>query len=171
MTKIRNRLANYLFDVWVNSFSSSNLVPRNIRYRMLRAAGIQTCSRSIFPNSFFSSRRIKIGSNTFVNRGCFFDALGEIEIGANCSLAMGVMICTSTHSLGDQVKRAGALNAKNVHIGNGCWIGARATILPGVSVGDGCIIAAGSVVENDCDPNGLYAGVPARKVKSLTHSE
>ena len=171
MTKLRGRLGNYLFDLWVNSLSSANVVPRNIRYRMLRVAGIQTCSRGIFANSFFSSRRIRIGTNTFVNRGCFFDALGDIEIGASCSVAMGVLICTSTHELGHRMQRAGALTAKNVRIGNGCWIGARAVILPGVSVGDGCVIAAGSVVENDCDPNNLYAGIPARKVKSLTDGE
>ncbi|MGI2292887.1 acyltransferase [Paenibacillus sp. GXUN7292] len=64
-------------------------------------------------------------------------------------------------------KRAGESDRKPVTIGKGCWIGARATILPGVTVGDGCVIAAGAVVTKDCEPDSLYAGVPAIKIKSI----
>jgi len=55
----------------------------------------------------------------------------------------------------------------SVTIGNGCWICTRAIILPGVKIGDGCIIAAGSVVTEDCEPNYLYAGVPVVKIRYL----
>ena len=50
---------------------------------------------------------------------------------------------------------------------DGCWICAGCTILPGVTIGEGCVIAAGSVVNKDCAPDGLYAGVPAKRIKDL----
>jgi maltose O-acetyltransferase len=47
------------------------------------------------------------------------------------------------------------------------WMGARVTVLPGVTVGDGCVIAAGAVVTKDCEPGGVYAGLPARRIRSV----
>jgi maltose O-acetyltransferase len=52
-------------------------------------------------------------------------------------------------------------------IEDGCWIGAGATILPGVTVRAGCIVASGAIVTKDCEPNGLYAGNPARRIREL----
>ena len=80
---------------------------------------------------------------------------------------MQAMILTSGHALGGSDCRAGDLKPSPVVIGDGCWIGARAMILPGVNIGAGTIIASGSVVTSSCDPNSLYAGSPARKVKVL----
>ncbi|QJA09391.1 acyltransferase [Romboutsia sp. CE17] len=77
------------------------------------------------------------------------------------------MFCTSTHKIGDKSKRAGNFYSQNIKVGNGCWIGARATILPGVIIEDGCIIAAGSVVSKNCESNYLYAGIPAKKIRCL----
>lgn len=56
---------------------------------------------------------------------------------------------------------------KPITVGKGCWIGANAIILPGVTIGDGCIIGAGAVVNKDCAPNGLYVGVPTKRVRDL----
>jgi len=64
-------------------------------------------------------------------------------------------------------RRAGAVGGKPVAVGNGCWIGARVMVMPGVSVGDGCVVAAGAIVTKDCEPHGLYAGVPAQRVRDL----
>jgi len=55
--------------------------------------------------------------------------------------------------------------ASEVRIGDRCWLGARAMILPGVTVGEGTIIGAGAVVNKDCEPGAVYAGVPARRVR------
>jgi maltose O-acetyltransferase len=54
-----------------------------------------------------------------------------------------------------------------VTIEDGCWIGANATVLPGVRIAGGTVIAAGAVVTRDCEPNSLYAGVPATRIKAL----
>nr|WP_246078761.1 DapH/DapD/GlmU-related protein [Modestobacter excelsi] len=57
--------------------------------------------------------------------------------------------------------------SRAVIIGRGSWIGAAATVLPGVTVAPGCVIAAGAVVTRDTQPDGLYVGVPARRIRSL----
>ncbi|WP_354500203.1 acyltransferase [Mycetocola sp. 2940] len=97
----------------------------------------------------------------FINYGCFFDLAAPTVIGARASLGFEVMLLTSTHKMGPPSKRAGDSDAKSITIGEGAWIGARATIMPGVNVGSGCVIAAGSVVVSDCEPDSLYAGIPA----------
>jgi maltose O-acetyltransferase len=65
-------------------------------------------------------------------------------------------------------RRAGDLKAEPVTIGDGAWIGARATILPGVTIGGGAVVAAGSVVTRDLPANVLAGGVPARVIRELT---
>jgi len=80
---------------------------------------------------------------------------------------MEVLLCTSTHEIGSESQRAGTTIQLPIIIEDGCWVGARANILPGVKIGKGCIIAAGSVVTKDCEPNGLYAGVPAKRIRDL----
>ena len=62
---------------------------------------------------------------------------------------------------------AGVEEYRKIQIGNGVWIGSNAVILPGVTIGDGVVIAAGSVVNRDCDANSFYAGTPAKYVRTL----
>src|SRR2546425_10813446 len=69
------------------------------------------------------------------------------------------MLCTSAHRPGTSQRRAGRFVAEPIVIGDGVWIGTRAMLLPGVTVADGCVVAAGAVVAQDCEANGLYAGV------------
>ena len=71
--------------------------------------------------------------------------------------------CSLSPSGGRQVARMPVPG--NVHIGDRCWLGARAMIMPGVTIGDGTIIGAGSVVTKDCEPDALYVGVPAHRVR------
>jgi maltose O-acetyltransferase len=78
---------------------------------------------------------------------------------------------SSTHEIGAPDRRAGTDVGKPVTVGDGCWIGARAVILPGVAVGDGCISAAGAVVTRDCQANGLCAGIPAKLIRHLGNHE
>lgn len=132
----------------------------------LRLRGFDIDARSIGPGCFFSGQ-VSAGSGTYVNRGCFFDGYAPIAIGRDCAFGPEVMVLTSTHHIGQGEHRAGPLTTKGVVIGDGCWIGARAVILPGVVIGPGCVIAAGAVVTGECEPNALYAGVPARAVRPL----
>lgn len=129
-------------------------------------ADVQRCA--IAPDNWFGSNKISIGQATFVNRGCFFDGFSRVRIGSRCAIGMQVTFITSEHEIDGPGQRSGRLTGASIEVGDGSWIGARATILPGVRIGTGCVIAAGAVVTHDCADNGLYAGVPARRIRDLT---
>jgi maltose O-acetyltransferase len=150
-----------------NAVLASRLLPRSLRWLLLRAYGVQAATRNISHGCWFGGRDIHIGRSTFVNFGCVFDNLAPVRIGARCDIGMQAAFLTSTHQPGAPERRAGALAGKPVSVGDGCWIGARVTVMPGVTVGDGCVIAAGAVVTRDCEPHGLYAGTPAQRVRDL----
>lgn len=158
-------------ELFINSIAASSLLVNPARAALMRAYGIQTRTTSIRSGSYFGGRDITIGPGTRVNYRCFFDGAAPIRIGENCGIGMEVMFCTSSHKIGSAFERAGPANAGPITVGDGCWIGARAVIMPGVTVGSGCVIATGAVVNKDCSPNGLYAGVPARRIKELRHDE
>ncbi len=82
-------------------------------------------------------------------------------------MAFESAIVTGSHELGGHERRAVAGAPSPVRIGSGCWLGARVVVLPGVTIGPGCMIAAGAVVAHDCAADRLYAGVPARRVRDL----
>jgi maltose O-acetyltransferase len=149
--------------------AGSWLVPRTLRWAIYRACGLRIDTRAISAGCFFSGPTT-IGRGTFINTGCMFDAFAPIKVGERCSFGMRVTLITSTHAPGDAAQRAGALAGKPIRIGDGTWVGACATILPGVMIGEGCVIAAGAVVTSDCEPHHLYAGVPARPVRRLDAS-
>jgi acetyltransferase-like isoleucine patch superfamily enzyme len=150
-----------------NAVQASRLVPRPLRYVLLRAFGIGTATHLISHGCWFGGRDVQVGQGTFVNFGCVFDNLAAVRIGARCDIGMEAMFVTSTHEPGAPERRAGAVGGKPVTVGDGCWIGARVMVMPGVSVGDGCVLAAGAIVTRDCEPHGLYAGVPAQRVRDL----
>ncbi|KOF08179.1 hypothetical protein AC739_19530 [Planococcus glaciei] len=134
---------------------------------MYNLYGINIKTKSIRPKCYFGGKNIKIGKGTTVNGRCYFENLEKIYIGEYCDIAMDVLFCTSTHEFGSKEKRAGKAYGKAIIVENGCWIGARATILPGVTIKEGCVIAAGSVVTKNCEANGLYMGFPAKRVRDL----
>lgn len=110
-------------------------------------------------------QNIKVGKNVFINSGCCFQDQGGIEIGNNVLIGQQVVIATINHDLIPQ-KRANMFPAP-VKIGNDVWIGAHATILSGVTIGDGAVIAAGAVVTKDVPQNVVVAGVPAKIIKQI----
>lgn len=164
----RPALHGYFRNIAVNVVAASHLTPRTVRYLIYRAAGIQLGTRNISAGCFIGGPDLSIGRKCFVNHDCFFDVSAPIEISDGCHIGMQTLICTSSHKLGDSTKRAGQLHSEPVQIGRGVWIGARVTILPGVRIGDGCVIGAGSTVLRDCKPDSLYAGTPARFVRELS---
>lgn len=110
-------------------------------------------------------QNITVGKNVFINSGCCFQDQGGIEIGDNVLIGQQVVIATLDHDL-IPAKRANMLPSP-VKIGNGVWVGAHATILSGVTVGDGAVIAAGAVVTKDVPANAVVGGVPAKIIKQI----
>jgi maltose O-acetyltransferase len=114
-----------------------------------------------------ASSRLRIGRDCFINVGCMFDASERIEIGDGVALGQHVLMTTNSHTWGDPARRAGALEAQPIVVGNGAWIAARAVLLPGVTVGDGAIVSAGAVVTRPVPPHTMAGGVPARPIRDL----
>ena len=112
-------------------------------------------------------KRLKIGNYCKLSTRCFLDLAGQITMEERSCLGPDSMIITGTHDIGPNHSRLGPLNPMPVQIGKGVWIGARCTILPGVTIGEGAIIAAGAVVANDVPANTIAGGVPAKVIKEL----
>lgn len=110
-------------------------------------------------------RPIVIGDETFINQNCYISS--QVTIGNKVSIGPEVMLLSDTHKIGKSQQRAGENSYPEIVIEEGCWLGARVMILGGVRIEKGCVIAAGAVVTKDCKANGLYAGVPARKIRDL----
>ena len=110
-------------------------------------------------------KNIKIGKDVFVNSGCCFQDQGGVTLGDGCLVGHNVVFATLDHD--KRPGRRGDMTAAPIVVGKDVWIGAHATILKGVKIGDGAIVAAGAVVTRDVPPNTIAAGVPARVVKAI----
>lgn len=111
---------------------------------------------------------VVIGDKTRIGLHCTI--IGPVTIGNNVNLAQGIVVTALNHNFTDCTKRIDeqGISTKEVTIGNDVWIGANATILPGVTIGRHCVVAAGSVVTKDVPDYTVVGGVPARVMKRLT---
>ena len=107
--------------------------------------------------------RIQIGNGNYFNRNVMIDACGLVTIGDENMFGPDVYITDSNHTWGAG-KSPGRepMNKGTVHIGNRCWIGAKAVILSGVELGDGCVVGAGAVVTRSVAAGDVVVGIPAR---------
>ena len=163
---IRADLAEAFRYTYVVKFAGSRWVPRPMRYVLYRVAGMRLQMNSIAPGLFVGgpASNLTIGPSTSINVDCFFDCLAKVTFGRGVMVGMGVTIVTSDHPAGPDGRPSGEPVGREVVIGDRAWLGARSMVLPGVTVGEGAIVSAGSVVTRDCRPFGIYAGVPARLV-------
>lgn len=114
-------------------------------------------------------KNIHLGENIFINADCKFQDQGGIYIGDDTLIGHNVVLATLNHE--EDPENRGNLIAAPIKIGNKVWIGSNATILPGVTVGDGAIIAAGAVVTKDVDSMSIVAGVPAKFIRKIKVKE
>lgn len=142
-------------------------VPSSFRRWYLNEMGHKVTKIFPYCKFNFGGGRLTMGGGSYCNCGCFFDLSSDFCIGDNTSVAMGVTFVTSTHMVGDSTLRAKSIIRKPVTIGNGCWIGANVTILPGVTIGDGVVVGAQSLVTKDLPANAIYIGSPAKIYKRL----
>lgn len=113
-------------------------------------------------------KNITIGKNVFFNTGCSFQDRGGISIGNGSMIGMNVTIATLNHGL--SIETRNITYPSPVMIGENVWIGSNATILPGVTIGDNTVVAAGAVVTKDVPENTVVAGVPAKVVKKINNN-
>jgi len=109
---------------------------------------------------------IRLGRNVFINQGCRLNDIGGIGIGDEVMIGPDVSLITSGHPVDPRTRRAG-ITAAPIRIGRNVWIGARAMILQGVTVGEDSVIGAGAIVTSDIPPSTLAVGVPAKVVRDL----
>lgn len=110
---------------------------------------------------------IHVGENFFANFDCVILDVCEVRIGDNCMMAPGVHIYTATHPLNPNERNTMREYGKPINIGNNVWIGGRAIINPGVTIGDNAVIASGAVVTKDVPANVVVGGNPARVIKEI----
>ena len=112
-------------------------------------------------------RRLQIGERCMINTPCFIELAADVRIEDDVNLGHHVVLTTSGHLVGESIRRAGLLRASPIVLEQGCWLGAGVTVLPGVRVGRGAVVAAGALVHRDVPPNTLVGGVPARVLREL----
>lgn len=132
------------------------------------------------PVFFHYGKHTHIGERFFANFNFTVQDDAEVTIGDDCNFGPNVTIVTPLHPMiasernammtaDGEIKRL--CYAKPVVIGNSCWFGASVTVCPGVTIGDNCVIGAGSVVTRDITPNSLAAGVPCRVIHEITDAD
>ncbi|MBR8212253.1 DapH/DapD/GlmU-related protein [Burkholderia cenocepacia] len=109
---------------------------------------------------------MKLGRNVFVNQNCTFYDLGGLEIGDDVMIGPNVSLITSGHPV-EPSRRRDCVVAKPIVIERNVWIGAGATIIGGVTIGENAVVAAAAVVTRDVPPNTLVGGNPAKIIRSI----
>jgi maltose O-acetyltransferase len=144
-----------------------------LRANIYRAAGFQVGPGTLILGTLEmggqarARDRLRIGARCLLNTPLFLDLNDEIDIRDEVNIGHHTTIVTSTHLMGAAIRRAGLLTTAPVVLEEGCWLGANVTVLPGVTIGRGAMIAAGAVVRTDVPANTVAGGVPARVIKHL----
>jgi maltose O-acetyltransferase len=108
-----------------------------------------------------------IGAGCYIDVDCTLDLEEQITLGDRVTLGHQVMILTSSHEIGPRERRAGTVMRAPVTIGAGAWLGPRCIILPGVTIGEGAVVAAGALVNKSVLPHNRVAGAPAKVVEEF----
>ena len=145
--------------------------PEEIRDLMERIVGraVPESFRLFPPFTTDFGANIHLGEQIFINSGCRFQDQGGIWIGDRCFIGHDVVMATLDHSLA--VADRATTHPAPIRLGSDVWVGAKAVITSGVTIGDGAVIAAGAVVTRDVPPCTIVGGVPAKVIRRLTADE
>ncbi len=155
----------------LRSAAAHALVPIRTRRWLLNAMGANLGPGvSIGPGVLIKASPFAAGDGCFINHGCFIDR-GAVTLGRNVFLGPGVKLIANNHEMGSAEKRAGRNVAGAIVIGDGSWLGANVVVLPNVTIAPGCVVGANSLVVRDTEPNGVYVGSPARRIRDLDDQE
>ncbi len=161
---LANFICGLLPDFWSGSVRAR--VYRLVGFKLGRGCFIMKNLELLsgFPNFY---QKLELGSNVLISTYVVINLDEKVTLEENVTLSPFVRIYTGTHEIGSSSRRTTKAIAKPVLIERGSWIALGATILPGVTIGYGSIVAAGAVVTRDVPPNSFVAGIPARVVKNL----
>lgn len=166
----RDAYANELFQEAVRIGMELNTMyhtPEEIREIMGRLIGKKVDdSFRMFPPFYTDfGKNITIGKEVFINSGCHFQDQGGIEIGDGALIGHNVVLATINHDLNPKGNRKN--HYAPIRIGAHVWIGSNVTVLPGVTIGDWAVVAAGAVVTRDVPSMTVVGGVPAKILKVI----
>lgn len=141
--------------------------PNEIRNLLSQITGSEIAkSTDVFTPLYINyGKHTKIGKNVFINFDCVFLDLGGITIEDNVLIAPKVSLLSESHPMSPDERHS--LVPKPIHIKENAWIGAGATILPGVTIGKNSVVAAGAVVTKDVPDNMIVGGIPAKIIKPI----
>jgi maltose O-acetyltransferase len=162
------RMKRFLVFYGVNhKYLGLNQLACKKKNKLLRWYGFSVAESSRIVGPVDIDGELRVGNDTFIGKCFSIYGNGIVDIGDRCDIAPEVTFLTGTHEIGSCMRRAGKGKCLTTTVGNGTWIGGRSTILPGVTIGEGCVIAAGSMVTQDIPDNVLVAGVPAKIKRKL----
>lgn len=141
-----------------------DIAGRTLRTSLLRGMGADIEPGVTVHGGTYVTRpsNLRIGRGTFVNRSCYLDLEGALTIGRDVTIGHGTTFVTAHHEIGPAEKRCAPSSGLPIDVGDGAWVGANVTVLPGVVIGRGAVVGAGSVVVKDVPENALVIGSPAR---------
>lgn len=162
--KISTRLESYFLDFGLMFLHLATYLPlHSLRNFIWRLSGLTLGRHSTLHTGVrvFDPRGIRVGEGTIIGYACFLDGRDSITIGNHTDIASEVMIYSSEHDISAEDFHA---TLAPVKIGDYVFIGPRAIILAGVTIGDGAVVAAGAVVTKDIAPFTIVGGVPAKVI-------
>lgn len=161
---LRNDLKYAWHALLRNSVAASPLTPRIVRAAIYRLAGYRFQTLNMSEGLILNNANVSIGAETSISRGCYFEGRGQVDIGQACMIGQEVAFITSKHGVDSDGTVDRVPTYLPITVGEGTWVGARATVLGGSEIGRGVIVTAGSVVSGVCADGFVYSGVPARKI-------
>jgi len=149
---------------WLARYNGALAEPSSVRRALLMerlaAVGADVVIRPPFHCDY--GYNIHLADGVFLNFNCVILDVVEVTIGARTQIGPAVQIYAADHPRDADARRAGLEFGRPVHIGSDVWVGGAAIILPGIRIGDGAVIGAGSVVTRDVEPGQTVVGNPAR---------
>ncbi|MGH7294871.1 MAG: acyltransferase [Polyangiaceae bacterium] len=155
----------------------STILPQNsfnrVRTLLLRALGLRIGPTGHVAGSLRITGsgpladRLSIGPGGHITGPLHIDLTAPVRIGSRVYMGYDVMLITADHEIADPIQRCGRRVYRAVHVEDGAWLGSRVVVLPGVRIGRGAVVGAGSVVTRDVPPHTLVGGVPARFIRDL----
>jgi len=137
---------------------------RGLRMSAYRSIGVNIGEGStiLMDTEMHRAEDLQIGRNTVINQHCLLDGRDGLTIGDNVNISSHVLLVAGSHDVNDGAAFGGS--ARKITIEDYAWLCTRCTILQGVTVGRGAVVAAGAVVTKDVEPHAIVAGIPARKI-------
>lgn len=169
----RSRQYYLRFLQWLVSGQILSLTPlyrlRNFLYRKCLGVGARCIilEHVSIRQLHYLKGTFSAGEDVIIQRGCVLDYSGGLEIGSGVAISEGCYILSHMHQIGPEARRIGKAEPRKTVIENGAWLGAHVTVLGGVRIGAGAVIGAGSVVTKNVEPNQIWAGNPAKFIRSI----